>query len=238
MVKVPVGATAVLFNVLNTPALVYYRKGTPLVYEGDLSDSAQILGWLTSNDALFHASREIELVNRRMLEKLLDTQDFVAVLFCAYNVHLSVCLSWKYGQAAIMHIFFPDDGEEGETAALTSIFSTLEPITEELNSLLNVILVRLDDAKYGRKWGVTKTPSLVYFRRKFPSIYRGELMDVDAVMEWLTKNRYKLPELNLFVYAVCVLFASLFLYTLFYLLVIFRGQESSQDGGNVTDKPM
>ena len=40
-----------------------------------------MLDWLTSQD-VFEIRDEIEEVNRRMLEKLLDENDFVAVYFC------------------------------------------------------------------------------------------------------------------------------------------------------------
>ena len=81
MVKVVDGDTASDYNVMTTPAMVYFRRGTALHYEGDLMDTAAILGWLTSNEA-FELKDEIEEVNRRMLEKLLDDNDFVTVWFC------------------------------------------------------------------------------------------------------------------------------------------------------------
>lgn len=77
-----------------------------------------------------------------------------------------------------------------------------------------------DDTKYAKKWGVTKIPALVYFRRKFPSIYRGELMDELAVLEWLQKNRYKQPELNLFMFALASMSLAFVVYTVFILLFL------------------
>lgn len=80
MVKVVDGDTAAEFGIMSTPAMIYFRRGTALMFEGDLFDAAAILGWLTSNEA-FELKDEIELVNRRMLEKLLDENAFVAVYF-------------------------------------------------------------------------------------------------------------------------------------------------------------
>lgn len=40
-----------------------------------------MFAWLTSQD-VFEIKDEIEEVNRKMLEKLLDENDFVAVYFC------------------------------------------------------------------------------------------------------------------------------------------------------------
>jgi len=88
MVKVVEGDTASEFGIMQTPAMVYFRRGTALIFEGDLMDSAQILNWLTSNEA-FELKDEIEQVNRRMLEKLLDDNDFVAVYFCKHFFFLT-----------------------------------------------------------------------------------------------------------------------------------------------------
>jgi len=38
---------------------------------------------------------------------------------------------------------------------------------------LDITFVKVNDHRYAKKYGVNKLPSLVYFRRKFPSIYRG-----------------------------------------------------------------
>jgi len=70
-------------NIIAVPSLVYYRKKTPLVYDGDFLDTDRILGWLTSQD-IFELKNEIEEVSRKMLDKLLDENDFVAVFFCKF----------------------------------------------------------------------------------------------------------------------------------------------------------
>lgn len=51
---------------------------------GDLLDEERVFKWLTSQD-VFEIKDEIEEVNRKMLEKLLDENDFVAVYFCKLN---------------------------------------------------------------------------------------------------------------------------------------------------------
>ncbi|KAG7154498.1 disulfide-isomerase-like 2 [Homarus americanus] len=80
------------FNILHTPALVYFRKKMPLVYDGDLLDEEKVFKWLTSQD-VFEIKDEIEEVNRKMLEKLLDENDFVAVYFWDLSVEEEV-LDW------------------------------------------------------------------------------------------------------------------------------------------------
>lgn len=64
------------------------------------------------------------------------------------------------------------------------ILDELERVDQEATNL-DIIFVRIDDTKYAKKWGVTKIPALVYFRRKFPSIYRGDMENEAHVLDWL-----------------------------------------------------
>ena len=68
---------------------VYFRQKLPVVFEGDLTDEEGILTWLTSQE-VFEVPGEIEEVNRKMLEKILEENEFVAVYFCELT---SVCES-------------------------------------------------------------------------------------------------------------------------------------------------
>ena len=49
----------------------------------------------------------------------------------------------------------------------------MERIDHETDSL-DITFVKISDHRYAKKYGVNRLPALVYFRRKFPSIYRGE----------------------------------------------------------------
>lgn len=52
-------------------------------------DEQRVLSWLTSQD-VFEIKDEIEEVNRKMLDKLLEENEFVSVYFC--NFFLKVIL--------------------------------------------------------------------------------------------------------------------------------------------------
>lgn len=80
-VKVFSPEAAEKYGILNVPSLVYFRKKTPLIYDGDLTQEDKILQWLTSQD-VFEIKNEIEEVNKKMLDKLLDENEFLAVFFC------------------------------------------------------------------------------------------------------------------------------------------------------------
>lgn len=53
------------------------------------------------------------------------------------------------------------------------VLDALEQIDHETD-LLDIVMVKVDDQRYAKKYGVNRLPALVYFRRKFPSIYRGK----------------------------------------------------------------
>jgi len=80
-VKISSSEAAEKYGILNVPSLVYFRKKTSLIYDGDLTQEDKILQWLTSQD-VFEIKNEIEEVNRKMLNKLLDENEFLAVFFC------------------------------------------------------------------------------------------------------------------------------------------------------------
>jgi hypothetical protein len=80
-VKVSSVEAAEKYGILNVPSLVYFRKKTPLIYDGDLTQEEKILQWLTSQD-VFEIKNEIEEVNKKMLDKLLDENEYLAVFFC------------------------------------------------------------------------------------------------------------------------------------------------------------
>lgn len=178
------------FNILHTPALVYFRKKIPLVYDGDLLDEEKVCAWLTSQEA-FEIKDEIEEVNRKMLEKLLDENDFVAVYFY-----------------------------ENDCPKCDEVLAKLETIDDDADTL-DITFVKIKDSRYAKKYGLHKLPAVAYFRKRFPSIYRGELTEEQEVLEWLQKNRFKHPELNLFMYATVAITIMFIMYTLF-LMFCFR----------------
>ncbi|XP_053966440.1 uncharacterized protein LOC128868405 isoform X5 [Anastrepha ludens] len=185
-VKIASVEAAKKYDVVNIPSLVYFRKQVPVLYDGDLHQHDKIITWLTSQD-VFEIKNEIEEVNRKMLDKLLEENEFITVFFYEHN-------------------------QQDSTAALEK----LENIDSETDNL-DITFVKMADSRYAKKWGVTKLPAMVYFRRRFPSIYRGDLLSEDEVLEWLRKNRFRQPELNIFMYALIALAVCFLLYTAFLL---------------------
>jgi len=60
---------------------IYFRKQVPVLYDGDMHQHEKVITWLTSQD-VFEIKNEIEEVNRKMLDKLLEENEFISVFFC------------------------------------------------------------------------------------------------------------------------------------------------------------
>lgn len=136
-----------------------------MLYDGDLHQHDKILTWLTSQD-IFEIKNEIEEVNRKMLDKLLEENEFLTVYFCKFELTFITDLRFS------MSVFTQTD-EPGHPES-TAVLEKLENIDSETDNL-DITFVKMADARYARKWGVTKLPAIVYFRKRFPSIYRGKL---------------------------------------------------------------
>jgi thioredoxin-related protein len=53
------------------------------------------------------------------------------------------------------------------------VLKELERIDDEADDL-DIMFVKIKDLRYAKKYGIVSMPSLVFFRKKFPSLYRGK----------------------------------------------------------------
>ncbi|XP_038121966.1 uncharacterized protein LOC6054588 isoform X3 [Culex quinquefasciatus] len=294
MVKIQDPQLAKRYSIKTFPALVYFRNGNPLIYEGDLQSEQSVLEWLIDDDNRELAD-EIEEVNERMLDRLMEQSPLLCVFY--YDEDCQECedileelemidsevdmygidfvkvasleAAHKYGITTIpslvyyrkqlpmlydgdMHdhqrvmnwltsqdvfeikneieevnrkmlnklldeneflavFFFEDDHAESD-----AVLERLELIDSETDNL-DITFVKMGDTRYARKWGVTKLPAIVYFRKRFPSIYRGDMYDEQDVLEWLRKNRFRQPELNILMYGCIATALGFIVYTAFLL---------------------
>lgn len=99
MVKIQDPQLAKRYSIKTFPALVYFRNGNPLLFEGDLQNEQSVLEWLIDDDNRELAD-EIEEVNERMLERLLDESSLLVVFFCKYkSLYINMnqwLLSWIF----------------------------------------------------------------------------------------------------------------------------------------------
>uniref|UniRef100_A0A0N8DDR4 L(2)01289 long form n=1 Tax=Daphnia magna TaxID=35525 RepID=A0A0N8DDR4_9CRUS len=142
MVKIQDPQLAKRYGIKTFPALVYFRNGNPLLYDGDLKNEDSVLEWL-SDDENRELADEIEAVNSRMLERLLDESPFLAVFF--YDNDCPDC---------------------------NTVLTELENIDDEADKF-GIDFVKINDEETAKKFGIIHTPALIYFRKRTPMIYDG-----------------------------------------------------------------
>ncbi|RWS26787.1 thioredoxin-like protein 1 [Leptotrombidium deliense] len=98
----------------------------------------------------------IEEVDTKKLDSLLEEEEYIAVFF--YTRSCEEC---------------------------KEILEELEKIDDEADDY-GVSFVKISERAAAKKHGVTEFPSLVYFKNKEPSIYEGDLMNEEQVLDWLT----------------------------------------------------
>lgn len=47
-----------------------------------------------------------------------------------------------------------------------------------------IVIVRMDDEDEAKEYGLDTLPALVYFENHIPTIYEGDLMNEEEVLEW------------------------------------------------------
>lgn len=79
-VKIDDSQAADEYGIDTVPAIVYFEKQIPNVYDGDLLDEDEILHWLLEQ----LEKDEIEDVTDEMLDKMVKEGRTIAVLFCNF----------------------------------------------------------------------------------------------------------------------------------------------------------
>lgn len=77
-VKIDDNSAAEEYGIEEIPAIIYFERQIPTVYDGDLQNEEEILQWLLGQ----LEKDEIEDVTDEMLDKLVKEGRTVAVLFC------------------------------------------------------------------------------------------------------------------------------------------------------------
>jgi thioredoxin-related protein len=164
LVKINDHAKAVHFGIEeeDLPQLLYFKRGVPGLFDGDMTHFAGIYNWLVDQKS----STGIHLVSDAILENVIDSFDYVAALFTG------VC---KEGNHAC---------EEN----IAGILEVLEDISDEAKSL-GIILVKDEERTLAfREYNVTSFPSLGLFRNGHILLYPGDAKSDGAaeVLNWLS----------------------------------------------------
>uniref|UniRef100_A0A182X900 Thioredoxin domain-containing protein n=1 Tax=Anopheles quadriannulatus TaxID=34691 RepID=A0A182X900_ANOQN len=146
------------YGITKFPALTYFREKEPIIYEGDLMDEAGVLDFLTSLEAMDLPDR-IEEVNAKILSKIIEDSDYVAVLF--YKPECKKCIK---------------------------ALQELENIDDEADQL-DIGFVKIHDEDLAEEYNLGPLPKLVYYRHQTPIVYEHELQREEDVLEWLVENK-------------------------------------------------
>uniref|UniRef100_U5EMW7 Putative nucleolar protein 58 n=1 Tax=Corethrella appendiculata TaxID=1370023 RepID=U5EMW7_9DIPT len=146
------------YGIKNFPALTYFREKEPIIYDGDLLDEEGVLDFLTSLEAMDLPDR-IEEVNGKILSKIVEDTDYVAVLF-----------------------FKP------ECKKCAKALQELENIDDEADQL-GIGFVKIHDEELAEEFNLGSLPKLVYYRHQTPIVYEDELQREEDVLEWLIENK-------------------------------------------------
>lgn len=162
------------FNFYSFFSKVFYERGIPHIYEGDLMKEDDLLGWL------IHQKRHSEIpeITDEMKDKLIENTQYLAVIFC-------MCFEPLFKISAFLIslslLFFSDDKDDKTDIR---VLNELENIDDELEKE-GIVIVRIDNADEAKEYGLDHLPALVYFEDKIPALYEGDLMNEEEVLEWL-----------------------------------------------------
>jgi len=87
-VKIEDPLAASSFGLNSVPAVVYFEKQIPNIYDGDIENEDALLHWLV--DQL--QKDEIEDITNEMMDRLIKEGKNIAVLFCMYFIRIFITL--------------------------------------------------------------------------------------------------------------------------------------------------
>ena len=154
------------FGMENLPGLVYFERQVPAVFEGDLDSTDQVLDWIMEQ----RSSDTIEEVTEEILKSLVDSVEYVAVVFTG------PC------------------NEAAKNTECEEILEELETIDDEIDGY-GIVFVTTEDIKYaGSELKIRNFPALGIFRNGNFVLYQGNLHDADAAFSWMVdKDTLEIP---------------------------------------------
>lgn len=89
---------------------------------------------------------------------------------------------------------FLDDKDQKKSQ---KILAELENIDDECDQN-DIVFVKIDDDNEAKEYGIDVIPTLVFFERKIPHVYEGDLMKEDELLGWLLhqKRHSEIPDIT------------------------------------------
>jgi hypothetical protein len=191
-VKIDNAEEAKEYGIEEFPRLLYFEKGIPTVYEGNLEKEDEVLRWMEMQTS----SDEIEDITDEMLEIIIAKMHHVAVLFCKF-----IFLFVKKSQRNSLFISFTqfkfNNLDDKDSKKSQKVLAELENIDDECDQN-DIAFVKIDDDNEAHEWGIEDLPTMVLFERGIPHIYEGDLMKEEELLSWLIhqKKHSEIPEVT------------------------------------------
>lgn len=90
------------YGIESMPALLYFEKGIPTVYEGRLEDEESLLKWLEQQTK----SDEIEDITNEMFDLILEKMPYVAVIFCKLKLFVVSYPIFTHYTMSVFSLYF------------------------------------------------------------------------------------------------------------------------------------
>jgi len=145
------------------PAVTFYKAGEMSVFPGDVLVTEEVVEYLTNEDAL-ELPDKIESVDQENLFRVLEEEEYVAVLF------------------------YEDKKRESMKA-----LQHLEMIDDEADHF-GIRFVRIVDRELAEDYSLRALPALAFFRHHTPILYTGEINNQEEVFEFLFQNKHTADE--------------------------------------------
>uniref|UniRef100_A0A1B6DZL5 Thioredoxin domain-containing protein n=1 Tax=Clastoptera arizonana TaxID=38151 RepID=A0A1B6DZL5_9HEMI len=143
------------YGIEKIPALMYFEKGIPMLYEGNLEEEEKVLKWLQHQES----SDQIEDVTDEMLDMIISKMPHVAVLF------------------------YDKDQKKSQ-----KVLAELENIDDECDQN-DIAFVKIDNDAEAKEYGIESLPTLLFFEKRIPFVYEGDLLKEDELLSWLIHQK-------------------------------------------------
>lgn len=167
------------YGIEKIPSLLYFEKGIPTLYEGNLEDEEKVLKWLETQQK----TDQIEDITDEVLDMIIEKMPHVAVLFCQWLIsflfedlfnYLALYKIDIYTKYHLMHwIYFiiplTDDKDQKKSQ---KILGELENIDDDCDQH-NIAFVKISDLEEAKEYGIESLPTLVFFEKRIPHVYEG-----------------------------------------------------------------
>jgi hypothetical protein len=159
LVKISDASKALQLGLEETPALIYFKREIPGIYDGSMVNFKGILKWIRTRKM----GDNIQLVSEAMLEDIIDKFPYVAAFFMG-----------KCG---------PDD--EACKDKVKNILSGMETINDDVNNVGIEFVMTKEKRLAKKEYGVGSFPTLGLFRNGDFIVFEGDLTNPIEIINWL-----------------------------------------------------